>query len=87
MDDLKHDIKQPSSKKAAKDTKPAAALVGKASAPVKKEAPKKKSPSVNAHNHKNHLSTHSKVEAPKSAAKKPQHAPVQSIVQVKKEAV
>jgi hypothetical protein len=39
MNDLKHDVKQPAAKKAAKDTKPAAALVGKASAPVKKEAP------------------------------------------------
>lgn len=87
MNDLKHDVKQPAAKKAAKDTKPAAALVGKASAPVKKEAPQKKSQQINTHNNKNHLSTNSKVEAPKSAAKKQHQTPIQSIVQVKKEAV
>ena len=38
MDNIKHDIKQPA-KKTAKDSKPSATLIGKASTPVKKENP------------------------------------------------
>jgi hypothetical protein len=86
MDNIKHDVKPPA-KKAAKDSKPAAALIGKASTPAKKETKPKKSPVINPTTNKNHLLTNKKIEAPKTAAKKQPKTPIQSMVQVKNDAV